>query len=99
MTNPEPENGKTRDELVRRLDLMEAMIAEGRRYTGCNSWIFVLWGVVDLVAHAWQQYFRHFGGRWAWPICLSAGCAPDFCRTRCCNGETRGTARMLSAAG
>jgi hypothetical protein len=73
MTNPEPENGKTRDELVQRLELMEAMIAAGRRYTGRNSWIFVLWGVVDLTAWVWQNYSPHFGGRWAWPICLPVG--------------------------
>ena len=73
MTNSEPDNGKNRDELVQRLELMEAMIAEGRQYTGRNSWIFVLWGVVDLVAMSWQYYFPHFGGRWAWPICLPAG--------------------------
>ena len=73
MTNPEPDNGKTRDELVQRLDLMEAMIAEGRQYTGRNSWIFVLWGLVDLVAVSWQHYFPHSGGPWAWPICLPAG--------------------------
>jgi hypothetical protein len=73
MTNSEPGNGKNRDELVQRLELMEAMVAEGRRYTGRNSWIFVLWGVVDLVAMSWQFYSPHFGGRWAWPICLPAG--------------------------
>src|ERR1017187_3583409 len=73
MTNPEPDNGKTRDELLQRLELMESMIAEGRQYTGRNSWIFVLWGVVDLVAMSWQYYFPNFGGRWAWAICLPAG--------------------------
>jgi hypothetical protein len=73
MTNPEPENGKTRAELLQRIELMESMIAEGRRYTGRNSWIFVLWGVVDLVAMSWQYFSPHFGGRWAWPICLPVG--------------------------
>lgn len=73
MMNPEAENGKTRDELLQRIELMESMIAEGRRYTGRNSWIFVLWGVVDLVALSWQHYSPHFGGPWAWPICLPAG--------------------------
>jgi hypothetical protein len=72
MTNPE-ENGRDRDELVQRLELVEAMIAEGRRYTGRNSWIFVLWGLVDLTAWVWQNYSRQFGGRWAWPICLTTG--------------------------
>jgi hypothetical protein len=28
---------------------------------------------VDLTAWVWQSCSRHFGGRWAWPICLAAG--------------------------
>ena len=78
MTTLQPEDGITRGDLIRRLALMEEMIAEGRRYTGYNSWIFVLWGVVDLVAMSWQYYFPHFGGRWAWPICLTAGAILSF---------------------
>ena len=73
MAEFEQEGGVTRDDLVQRVALMEAMIAEGRQYTGRNSWIFVLWGLVDLTAWAWQNYSPHFGGRWAWPICLPAG--------------------------
>ena len=73
MTEFEREDGTTRDELVQRVALMEAMIAEGRQYTGRNAWIFVLWGLVDLTAWAWQNYVPVFGGRWAWPICLPAG--------------------------
>ena len=73
MAEFEQEDGMTRDDLVQRVALMEAMIAEGRRYTGRNSWIFVLWGLVDLTAWVWQNYSPHFGGRWAWPICLTAG--------------------------
>jgi hypothetical protein len=73
MSELDPDSGTSRDDLVKRIELMEAMIAEGRRYTGRNSWIFVVWGIVDLVAWNWQHYSRHFGGRWAWPICLSAG--------------------------
>jgi hypothetical protein len=73
MAEFEQEDGMTRDDLVQRVALMEAMIAEGRRYTGRNSWIFVLWGLVDLTAWVWQNYSPHFGGRWAWPICLPAG--------------------------
>jgi hypothetical protein len=73
MSDFDTDNGTTRDDLVQRIALMEAMIAEGRQYTGRNSWIFVVWGVVDLIAISWQYYFRHFGGRWAWPICLFVG--------------------------
>jgi hypothetical protein len=73
MTVSEPDSGTTRDDLIQRLALMEQMIAEGRQYTGRNSWLFVLWGVVDLVALSWQHYFSAFGGRWAWVVCLPAG--------------------------
>jgi hypothetical protein len=73
MANFEADDGTTRDDLVQRVALMEAMIAEGRQYTGRNSGIYVLWGLVDLAAWAWQSYFWRFGGRWAWPICLTAG--------------------------
>jgi len=73
MAEFEQEGGMTRDDLVQRVALMEAMIAEGRRYTGRNSWIFVLWGLVDLTAWAWQNYSAHLGGMWAWPICLTTG--------------------------
>ena len=73
MAEFEQEGGVTRDDLVQRVALMESMIAEGRRYTGRNAWIFVLWGLVDLTAWAWQNYSPHFGEPWAWPICLSTG--------------------------
>ena len=78
MAEFEREDGVTRDELVQRVTLMEAMIAEGRQYTGRNAWIFVLWGLVDLTAWAWQNYSPHFGGPWAWPICLAAGVVLTF---------------------
>ena len=55
MAEFEQEDGMTRDDLVQRVALMEAMIAEGRQYTGRNAWIFVLWGLVDLTAWAWQN--------------------------------------------
>jgi hypothetical protein len=73
MTDFDREDGTTRDDLVQRIELMERMIAEGRQYTGRNAWIFVLWGLVDLTAWVWQNYSPHFGGRWAWPICLTVG--------------------------
>jgi hypothetical protein len=75
MTNPEPDNGTTRDDLVKRIELMESMIAEGRGFTSRKAWIFVLWGLVDTVAVGWQNLFRHshFAIEWAWPICLTAG--------------------------
>jgi hypothetical protein len=73
-------DGVTRDDLVRRIELMEAMIAEGRRYTAHYGWIFVLWGVICLAAMAWQflQPHSHWVGRWAWPICLAIGFAMTY---------------------
>jgi hypothetical protein len=50
---------------------MESMIAEGRQATMCNGWIFVLWGVVDLVGMGWQQIQPH--SRWVWPVCILSG--------------------------
>jgi len=73
MAEFEQQDGVTREELVQRVALLEAMIAEGRRYTGRNAWIFVLWGLVDLTAWVWQNYVPRFGGMWAWPICLTTG--------------------------
>ena len=75
MTNPDPESGATRDDLLQRIELMECMIAEGRQSTMRCGWIFVLWGLVDLTAWSWQHFLpnSHFAGPWAWPICLVAG--------------------------
>ena len=76
MTNSEPDNsGTTRDDLLQRIELMEAMIAEGRRSTTRCGWIFLLWGLVDLTAWCWQYFLPHsnFAGHWAWPVCLIAG--------------------------
>jgi hypothetical protein len=76
---PDSEMGSdaNREELVRRVELIEAMIAEGRRFTGRFGWIFVLWGVVDLAAMSWQFFAPNseLAGTWAWPICLAAGAA------------------------
>jgi hypothetical protein len=71
MTNPEPDNGKNRDELVQRLELMEAMIVEGRQTTMRCGWIFVLWGLVDLAGMGWQSLAHH--SQWVWPVCLGTG--------------------------
>jgi hypothetical protein len=74
MTNPDPESIPSRDDLLQRLELMEAMIAEGRGFTTHNAWIFVLWGLVDLAGWSWQHFVHtQFAGAWAWPICLIAG--------------------------
>jgi hypothetical protein len=74
-TNSEPDGGTSRNDLVQRIELMESMIAEGRRSTTRCGWIFFLWGMVDLTAWCWQHFLPHsnFAGRWAWPVCLIAG--------------------------
>ena len=80
MTNLENESGATRDELLQRIELMEAMIAEGRRSTMRSGWIFLLWGLVDVAAVTWRffQPDSHWVGNWDWPICLSAGVVLTF---------------------
>jgi hypothetical protein len=52
-------------ELRDRLDLIENMIAEGRRKCESWGWTFVLWGVAYYVAFFWSGW-THFA--YAWPI-------------------------------
>jgi hypothetical protein len=51
-------------ELKDRLNLIENMIAEGRRTTESWGWTFVLWGVAYYVAIAWSAWGR---SSLAWP--------------------------------
>ena len=57
-------------ELKAQLNLIEAMIAQGRRTTEHWSWAFVLWGVAYMVAMAWSAW----GPRTAlaWPVIMAA---------------------------
>lgn len=55
-------------ELKDRLNLIESMIAEGRRSCEGYGWTFLLWGVAYYVAIAWSTLY-HFGP--AWPITMS----------------------------
>jgi len=63
-------------ELRERLELIESMIAEGRRSTTKWAWTIVLWGVAFYVAIAWSSGM--FGGPiWgqhymAWPVTMVA---------------------------
>ena len=54
-------------ELKDRLNLIETMIAEGRRSTESWGWIFVLWGVAYYVAIAWATWGR---STIAWPVTM-----------------------------
>ncbi len=56
-------------DLKDRLNLIESMIAEGRRSTGRYGWTFVLWGVAYYVAIVWST-LGHNG--LAWPITMLA---------------------------
>ncbi len=75
MTNPEPESGTSRDDLIQRLALMETMIAEGRRSTTRCGWIFVLWGLVDIAGIGWEWVRPSY---WIWPTVLATGFAAMF---------------------
>lgn len=104
MTNPEPDNGKTRDELLQRLELMESMIAAGRRSTTRCGWIFVLWGVVDIAGMAWEWFRPSY---WIWPTVLAVGFALYFLikaqlkpnPSRCANLEGRVVGAIWSMMG
>jgi hypothetical protein len=61
----------TGQELKDRLNLIESMIAEGRRTTESYGWTFVLWGVAYYVAIAWSS-LCHYG--LAWPITMISAC-------------------------
>lgn len=56
-------------ELKDRLNLIETMIAEGRRTTESWGWTFVLWGVAYYVAIAWASLGR---STLAWPVTMIA---------------------------
>jgi NADH:ubiquinone oxidoreductase subunit 2 (subunit N) len=76
MTDFEGNDGVGRDELVQRLALMEAMVAEGRRSTVRWGWTFVLWGLVDISGMVWQLAAP--GVVWSWAVCISAGFVLQF---------------------
>jgi hypothetical protein len=55
-------------ELKDRLQLIESMIAAGRRKTENSGWTFVLWGVAYYIAFAWSAWGNSV---WAWPVTVS----------------------------
>jgi hypothetical protein len=58
-------------DLKDRLNLIETMIAEGRRTTASYGWTFVLWGVAYYVAIAWNTMTNFY---LAWPITMVSAC-------------------------
>jgi hypothetical protein len=65
----------TEQELKERLNLIESMIAEGRRHTESWGWTFVLWGVAYYVAIAWSAWGNN---AWAWPATISIAVVVTF---------------------
>jgi len=61
-----PDN-TTEQELKDRLNLIESMIAEGRRKTESWGWMFVLWGVFYYLAFAWSAWGH---STLAWPVTM-----------------------------
>jgi len=57
------------EELKDRLNLIENMIAEGRRTTESWGWTFVLWGVAYYIAIAWATLGH---SSIAWPVTMIA---------------------------
>jgi hypothetical protein len=58
-----------KQEIAERLELIESMIAEGRRRQESWGWTFVLWGVAYYVAFLWS-WLGHF--HYAWPVTMTA---------------------------
>jgi hypothetical protein len=63
-------NQMEEQDLKDRLNLIESMIAEGRRTTAHWSWLSVLWGVTYFAAMAWSAWGPN--KIWAWPACVAA---------------------------
>jgi len=76
MADFETNEGASREELVQRLAVIEAMVAEGRRSTARWGWILVLWGLVDISGMVWQLLGP--GSAWCWPVCIGAGFVLQF---------------------
>lgn len=62
---------ESRESLAHRIDLVAAMIAEGKNSTARRGWIFVTWGLVYIVAIMWNWFLPQ--KEWAWPICIALG--------------------------
>jgi hypothetical protein len=64
--------GTRREDLVQRIELMETMIAEGRRATVRFGWIFLMWGLLYFAAIGWEM-FLPAAANFAWPVCMTLG--------------------------
>lgn len=61
------DNRSENQELQDRLNLIEAMISEGRKKTESWGWSFVLWGLAYYVAIAWSTWGH---SNLAWPVTM-----------------------------
>ena len=61
---------ESQSELLSRIDLIEAMVQEGRRSTEYWGWVFVLWGAAYLIAIGWS--YGSQAPQWAWPVTMIA---------------------------
>lgn len=75
-STPEPNATPDRDDIVGRLNLMEAMIAEGRHATCQFGWIFILWGLVDISGMVLE--WEHPNHNWNWPLVITLGMVIQF---------------------
>jgi hypothetical protein len=84
-------------ELRERLDLMESMIAEGRKMTGNWGWAFILWGVAYYLAFAWS--FLGWNAAFAWPVTMvAAGVITGILSSRMSRARPRtGVVRAISS--
>lgn len=57
-------------ELLSRLDLMEAMVREGRRLNEYWGWAQLLWGTAYLISIAWSNWGPY--PAFAWPVTMVA---------------------------
>jgi hypothetical protein len=76
-------------DLKAQLNLIETMMAEGRRSSESWGWSFLLWGIAYYVAAFWTA-LGHF--TWAWPITMTvAGVLTGIIGARMSNGQPETT--------
>jgi hypothetical protein len=73
MTQSDLDGGITRDDLLQRVALMEAMVGEGRRATTRSGWVFLMWGLIYFAAMGWMLFLP--AAAFAWPVCIVVGVA------------------------
>jgi hypothetical protein len=76
-------------DLKAQLNLIENMMAEGRRSTESWGWTFLLWGIAYCIATAWSTLGH---SNWAWPVTMvSAGALTGIIGARVSRGSPETT--------